>query len=356
MAKIRIGSVGIGAISRHVHLPGIERSPDLELVAVCDIDPEALRYAQERYGIDAAHCFTDYHDLIACPEVDAVDISTPNDLHCAVALAAAEAGKPYAVEKPLGNSPEETERLARVTAERGVKSMVCFSYRFKAAARYARDLIERGLLGDIYHVDMQYYQAWGLPHFNTKLLWRFEKQHTGSGALGDLGSHALDLVRFVTGKDYTRLLSHAGTFTKERERLDGSGMGPVDVDDFANYFAEMDGGTAATFRITRFGYGRGNYQTMEVYGSRGALVYKLDHSAPDTDTIEICIGEAAAEGHVFTKLPIPQKFVVDQMQSFADLLLNRADGLAATVEDGDKNQRAMEAVLRAAETGHWEKP
>ena len=77
---------------------------------------------------------------------------------------------------------------------------MCFSYRFKAAARHAKDLIERGMIGDIYHVDMQYYQAWGLPHCNTPLVWRFEKRYTGSGALGDLGSHALDLVRFVTGK------------------------------------------------------------------------------------------------------------------------------------------------------------
>lgn len=251
MSCIRVGSVGIGGISRHVHLPGIERSPDLKLVAVCDIDPEALRYAQEKYGIDEAHCFTDYHDLINCPDVDAVDISTPNDVHYEVALAAAEAGKPYAVEKPIVMTGEQADHLAQVTKERGVKSMVCFSYRFKASARYAKDLIERGLIGDIYHVDMQYYQAWGLPMCNTPLVWRFEQKHTGSGALGDLGSHALDLVRFVTGKEYKRLISHTGTFVHEREKLDSSGMGKVDVDDFSNYFAEMDGGDVPhhTFRF-----------------------------------------------------------------------------------------------------------
>ena len=125
---------------------------------------------------------------------------------------------------------EQADHLAQVTKERGVKSMVCFSYRFKASARYAKDLIERGLIGDIYHVDMQYYQAWGLPMCNTPLVWRFEQKHTGSGALGDLGSHALDLVRFVTGKEYKRLISHTGTFVHEREKLDSSGMGKVDVD------------------------------------------------------------------------------------------------------------------------------
>ena len=91
MSVIRVGSVGIGGISRGVHLPGIKNSPDLELAAVCDIDPAALRYAQETYGIDQAHCFTDYHDLINCPDVDAVDISTPNNVHFPVAMAAVEA-------------------------------------------------------------------------------------------------------------------------------------------------------------------------------------------------------------------------------------------------------------------------
>ncbi|MGN0477921.1 MAG: Gfo/Idh/MocA family protein [Hominenteromicrobium sp.] len=353
MACIRVGSVGIGEISQGVHLPGIDRSPDLKLVAVCDIDPQALRYAQEKYGIDEAHCFTDYHDLINCPDVDAVDISTPNYVHYEVALAAAEAGKPYAVEKPMVMTNEQADHLAAVTAEKGVKSMVCFSYRFISAARYAKELIERGMIGDIYHVDMQYYQSWCMPHCNAPLYWRFEERYTGSGALGDLGSHALDLVRFVTGKEYKKVVSHTGTFINEREKLDGSGMGRVDVDDFANYFAEMDGGTAATFRITRFGYGRGNYQTMEIYGSRGAIQYELDHT-PETESISICIGEANAEANIFTKLPIPARFKSDQMQSFADLINGKGDGKTATIEDGRINQHAMDAVLRSAKSGTWE--
>ena len=320
MSVIRVGSVGIGGISRGVHLPGIEKSPDLQLVAVCDIDPDALRYARETYGIDEAHCFTDYHDLINCPDVDAVDISTPNNVHYEVALAAAEAGKPYAVEKPLTLTSEEADHLAKVTKEKGVKSMVCFSYRFKASARYAKDLIDRGMIGKVYHVDMQYYQAWGLPFFETPLRWRFQKELTGSGALGDLGSHALDLVRFVTGKEYKRLVSHTGTFV---------------------------------FRITRFGYGRGNYQTMEIYGSEGAIQYELDHVAPDTDEISICIGRANAEAHVFSKLPIPKKYKVDQMQSFADLINGKGDGMAADIFDGQINQHAVDAVLQSGETGVW---
>ena len=257
------------------------------------------------------------------------------------------------MEKPITLNSEQADALAQVTREKNVKNMVCFSYRFKAAARYAKDLIQRGMLGTIYHVDMQYYQAWGLPFCQTPLVWRFQKDLTGSGALGDLGSHALDLVRFVTGQEYTRLVSHTGTFIQEREKLDGSGLGQVDVDDFSNYMAEMDGGIRATFRITRFGYGRGNYQTMEIYGSEGAIQYELDHVAPDTDEISICIGQANAEAHVFTKLPIPDKYKVDQMQSFADIINGKEDGMAATIFDGQINQHAVDAVLQSSEEGRW---
>lgn len=352
MSVIRIGSVGIGGISRGVHLPGIAKSPDLQLVAVCDIDPEALRYARETYGVDEAHCFTDYHDLINCPEVDAVDISTPNNVHFEVAMAAVKAGKPYAVEKPVTLDSREADELAKATAEKGVKSMVCFSYRFKSAIRYAKELVDRGALGKLYHVDMQYYQAWGLPTFHTKLEWRFQKALTGSGALGDLGSHALDLVRFVTGKDYKRLISHTGTFITQREKKDGSGLGTVDVDDFSNYMAEMEDGVAATFRITRYAYGRGNYQTMEVYGSEGAIQYELDHVS-DTDELFVCVGKPYMETKTFVKVPIPERCRVDQMQSFADIILGKEDGKAAGIADGQINQHAVDAVLKSAETGGW---
>ena len=115
MAVIRVGSVGIGGISRGVHLPGIAKSPDLQLVAVCDIDPEALRYARETYGIDEAHCFTDYHDLINCPDVEAVDICTSNDAHFEIAMAAVEAGKPYDLEKPITMTAEQADTLAKAT-------------------------------------------------------------------------------------------------------------------------------------------------------------------------------------------------------------------------------------------------
>ena len=353
MAPIRVGSIGIGGISRHVHLPGIDRSPDLQLVAVCDIDPKALEYAQEKYGIKPENCFRDYRDLVNCPEVDAVDITTPNYLHFEMAMAAVQAGKPYDVEKPMTMDAKQADVLAKATAEAGVKSMVCFSYRYMSAARYARDLIQTGILGKVYHVDMQYYQAWGLPIFGTPKLWRFDGPLTGSGALGDLGSHGLDLVRFVTGQEYTRIVGHTDTFVKERPDLATGKPAPIDVDDFSNALADMDGGTAVTLRITRFGYGRGNYQTMEIYGDKGALVYTLDEKGENEDTLRVCLDPLGRENHQFTLVRIPERYHMDQMQSFADLLKGCGDGLSATVEDGRSNMHVVDAVLASARDGVW---
>ena len=126
----RVGSIGLGGIWNGVHAPGIERSPDLKLAAVCDIDEEKLKAAGEKYGIDEAHRFTDYHELINCPDVDAVDIATPNDVHFEIAMAAVEAGKPFDLEKPITMTAEQADILAAAVKEKGLPNMVCFSYRF----------------------------------------------------------------------------------------------------------------------------------------------------------------------------------------------------------------------------------
>lgn len=348
--KIGIGIIGLGGISMAVHLPGIKESKDFEIKALCDTNPVALKIAQAKYGIDDCYCFTNYLDLINCSEVEAVDISTPNDSHFKIAYAAAQAGKPYALEKPITLTTEEADVLAHITKTKSLKSMVCFSYRFIPAVRFAKDLIDRGFIGDIYHANMQYFQGWALG--DCPLIWRFIKSRAGSGALGDLGSHALDLVRFITGKEYKKVIAHAGTFIKEREVLDSNNMGVVDVDDFCNFLTEMEGGIAASFQITRYAYGRGNYQKLEVYGSKGTIVYSLD-ATPGIDEIEVCIGEINREARLFTKLPIPDKYKSDQMQSFADIINDKGDGLAATIFDGQSNQHVIDGIIESFEKQKW---
>ena len=325
------------------------KSPDLKLAALYDINEERLKERAELYGVPKDHCFTDYRDLIACPDVDAVDISTPNDVHIEIAKAAAAAGKPYGVEKPLAMCTAQAEELARVTHEKDVASMIYFSYRYKAAARYLRELIMSGRLGKIHHISMQYYQSWGLKEADRPLVWRFIKDRTASGALGDLGCHALDLVSFVTGEQYTAVASHLETILEERPLLDGSGMGKVDVDDFSNILAKMTGGISATFQITRFAYGRGNYQRMEVYGEHGALVYHLDR-VKDIDELEIA---DASTDKKFVPVEIPAKMRVEQMQEWANVLKGCGDGLNADVDAGVINQRLLDGIMEASRKGCW---
>jgi predicted dehydrogenase len=248
---------------------------------------------------------------------------------------------------------EEADILARMTAGRGLPNMVCFSYRFKAAARYMKDIIGKGHIGKIYHVYMQYLQAGGGPEWDLPRSWRYIKELTGTGALGDLGCHALDLVSFVTGKDYVKAVGHADTFTKMRRLEEGEGLGPVDVDDFCNFLMEMEDGVAADFEITRFAYGRGNYQRLEIYGSQGAVVYTLDAKGPGVDEIEACIGPVTGRAGAFTTLPIPDRFRTDQMQSFADILNGVGDGMAASIQEGCRIQHALESIIRSAGEQRW---
>ena len=349
---LRVGSVGLGSISHGVHIPGILACPEeMKLVAICDIDPVRLKERAEEYGIPEDHCFTDYRDLINCPDVDIVDISTPNDVHARIAEYAAKAGKSYGVEKPITLNESEAKSLYEVTKACGVRSMVYFSYRYKAAARYARKLIADGKLGRIYHINAQYYHAGGLPEADRPLVWRFDKKRTGTGALGDLGCHVMDLASFITGEEYTKVLSHLTTFVHDRRLLDGSGRARVDVDDHADVLAEMDGGASASFQISRVATGRGNYQRVEIYGDKGVLLYKLDEKRDGKDVLEFM--DNSSQDKQYVKLRIPKEFTVKQMQCYAQEMLGKGDGLNATIGDGLRNQILMDAVVRSSEEGHW---
>ena len=348
--KHRIGLIGAGGIAYHAHLPGIVNCPDLELVALCDIDPVALKEKGDKFNVAVEYRFSDYKDLINCDIVDAVDISTPNNVHFEIAMAAAKAGKPYSLEKPVTMNAEQSAELLEATGK--LPNMVCFSYRFKAAARFARDVVEKGQLGVLHHINTQYFQAWGGHENKCPLIWRLQKEIAGSGALGDLGCHALDLVRFISSKEYTAVCAHNGTLTRERPLVGGKGTGTVDVDDFSNYLVSMEDEISGSFQISRFAYGRNNFQRIEIYGSKGALIYKLDEE-PGVDSIDICIGSAMRETFTFTKLPTPGRFNCEQMQAFADILNGKGDGLAANIDDGHKNQLVIDAVLKSAVERKW---
>lgn len=344
MKKLKIGVIGLGGIA-NFHIAGIQASEDAELWAICDCNEEALQARGNELNIPEARRYLNHEDILRDAEVDAVMIGTPNFNHFAVAYDAIKFGKPFALEKPIALDTREASILKEALDALHVPHIVCFTYRYKAAVRYAKWLIDQGKLGTIHHIYSQYLQGWAINE-DIPLVWRFQKELSGSGALGDLGSHILDLKRFLVG-DINRVISHAGTIVKERDRLGGEGKGEVDVDDYCHVLAQLEGGISASMNISRFAYGRGNYQQIAIYGTRGSLVYNLE----DEDSLQVYLGDEEDKG--FRKVEIPDSFKVDQMQSFFDLLNGKGDGFDATIDDGYINQKTIDSIIQSFTEERW---
>src|SRR6185503_4735244 len=257
----------------------------VRMAAVCGRDEEKVRAAATRLGWERT--YTDWRDLVAADDIDVVDICTPGDSHCEIALAALAAGKHVLCEKPLANTVEEArEMVAAAEAARagGARSMCGFNYRRVPAVAFLRQLIATGRLGTVRHVRAVYLQDWIVdPQF--PLVWRLQKDRAGSGALGDIGAHIIDLTQYVTGQSITGVSALTETFVRERPLPSASSglsaessseLGTVTVDDAALFLARLSGGAVATYEATRFATGRKNGLRVEVNGSLGSAVFDLE--------------------------------------------------------------------------------
>ncbi|MFG2957929.1 Gfo/Idh/MocA family protein [Streptomyces sp. NPDC048291] len=256
------------------------------LAAIAGRDAHAVRAAADKHGWAAAE--TDWRALVARDDVQLVDICTPGDSHAEIAIAALEAGKHVLCEKPLANSVAEAEAMvtaAEAARSRGQLAMVGFNYRRVPALAYARRLIADGRLGTLRHVRVCYLQDW-LVDPDFPLTWRLRREHAGSGALGDLGAHIVDLAQYLAGEPLVGVSAQMETFVKERPRLDGvsSGLtasggtrrGPVTVDDAAVFTGRLASGALASFEVTRMASGRKNALRLELNGEFGSLAFDLE--------------------------------------------------------------------------------
>ncbi|MFD8758190.1 Gfo/Idh/MocA family protein [Streptomyces mirabilis] len=294
-------SQGWRTVGRVFDLP---RSP--VLAAVCGRDASAVRAMADQHGWAAAE--TDWRALIARDDVDLVDICTPGDSHAEIALAALAAGKHVLCEKPLANTVEEAEAMteaAEAAFARGQVSMVGFNYRRLPATSLARKMVAEGRLGALRHVRVTYLQDWLVdPQF--PLTWRLRKELAGSGALGDLGAHIVDLAQFLAGEPVVGVSALTETFVRERPLPGGvssgltavsatnpraGGVGTVTVDDAALFTGRFASGALASFEASRFATGRKNSLRIELNGERGSLAFDLerlnelsyhDHTEPGT--------------------------------------------------------------------------
>lgn len=278
-ATLGIGMVGHAFMGRAhsqawrtvVHQEGVALTP--RLVAISGRDRAATEAAAARLGFETAE--TDWRALLARDDIGLIDICSPGLTHAPIAVAALRAGKHVLCEKPLANTVEQAaEMVAAADATPGVRAMVGFNYRRVPALALARRLVEQGTVGGLRQVRAVYLQDW-LVDPEAPMTWRLRREEAGSGALGDLGAHIVDLTRFLTGEEIVEVSARSTTFATERPGEHG-GREPVTVDDAVLFTASMSGGALASFEATRVATGSKNALRIEVDGERGALRFDLE--------------------------------------------------------------------------------
>jgi predicted dehydrogenase len=335
------------------------------LIAVCGRNEEAVAEAARRYGYEGY--YTDWRKMLEDDRIQLFDNGGPNDMHAEPCIAAAQAGKHVFSEKPLARNGEEAKRMLDAVTKAGVKHQVAFNYRFVPAVRQARNLIESGALGQIYHYRAVYLQEWIMPHYGTPKIWRLDKKVAGSGALGDLGAHIIDLGRFLVG-EMKSVSAMTRTFIDERPLPDGSGTGKVDVDDAFAAVVEFENGAIGTLESTRFAAGRKNYEVLEINGEKGSIRFNLERM----NELEVFwVGEQPKETQGFHDVLVTEGYhpwwenwwphghiigwehaFVHELTHFLDCIVNDKEvaPYGATFEDGYRAAVICDAILESAVT------
>ncbi len=375
-AALRVGMVGhafMGAAhSQAWRTVGRFFAPPLspKMAVLCGRDESRARAAAADMGW--AMVETDWKEMLRRRDVDLVDICTPGNTHAEIAVAALEAGKHVLCEKPMANTLAEAVTMAEAAAsareQHGVRAMVGFNYRRVPAIALARRLVAEGRLGAIRHVRAQYLQDFITdPQF--PLVWRLRKDEAGSGALGDIGAHIIDLAQFVTGQLLTGVSALTETFIRERplpEATDAVGTGPVTVDDAALFLARFTGGAVGTFEATRFATGRKNAMRLEINGEHASVAFDFESmnelafydatEASETAGFRrILVTEGDAHPYMHAWWPPGHGLGYEHtfVHQMYDLLraLGSGEDPSPSFEDGLRVQRVLAAVESSAASG-----
>lgn len=344
---VKVGIIGVGGIAQNVHIPQLKECADAKITAICDIDEDTLKKVGDDLNIDEKYRFKDYKDLIACSEVDAVEVCTPNYLHVKMASDAARAGKSINVEKPLSVSNADTKELTEVIKDTNVVNMMCMSYRFRPAVRFAKWIMENNLIGDIISINVEYLKSSAFME-GRRLDWRFVKEYAGTGVLGDLGVHLIDLAMFLAG-DLKKVAAQTKIVVKERKKLDSEEYAPVETDDYCSFIGEMKSGAVANFMITRCAIGNVNTIKFDVYATKGVISFNLNNP----EVLGVCIGEVDVKANGLHTVDVPKEFFVKQEQTFIDLINGKECKYAPSVADGVKLQGVLDAICKSAEEEKW---
>ena len=354
--EIGVGMLGYAFMGK-AHANGYKKMPYMawpppmrpRLVSIAGRDEAAVAEAARRYGFE--RYATDWRDIVADPDVQLLDNSGPNNLHLEPTVEAAEAGKHVFCEKPLGRTADESYDIWKRVAATGVEHMTAFNYRFIPAVRLARELLEAGDLGEILHFRGRYLQEWGTT---TADVWRFHAADAGTGAIGDLGAHVIDLARYLVG-EIASISASVRTFVPGRE-----------VDDAFEAVVEFEGQTFGTLEATRWAAGRKNGFCWEINGTKGSLAFDLERM----NELQYCEGtkgfrtiNVTEPEHPFASFWWPAGHIIGYEHTFVHEIHHLLTAIVgegtvaphgATFEDGYRAAEVCDAILRSAASGSRE--
>jgi predicted dehydrogenase len=323
-----------------------------------------LKEAAQTLGFEETA--TRWEDVVGRKDIDIVDICTPGDTHAPIAIAAAEAKKAILCEKPLGNTIDEAEKMLAAVKKAGIIHMLCHNYRRCPAVTLAKQIISSGQIGKVLTYRGVYLQDWPIDP-NMPRYWRFEKAKAGSGSLGDILSHTMDLSRYLVGEP-AEVVAVSKTFVTERPLPnDPSKKGKVDVDDATMSLVKYDNGALGYLEGSRFAPGRKNYNAFEISGEKGSIVWNFERM----NELELYVAEGPNSGfrtiyatepeHPYFSAWWPAGHIIGYEHGFTHTVYDFLKAIAKNevpqpnFEDGYRNQRVLDAIERSADTGAWTK-
>lgn len=352
MKKLRVAVIGTGGISK-AHLKNYTSKKDIEIAGLSDVSSTALQARAQDYP--GAHTDTDWRAMLDKVRPDLVSVCTPNKFHAEASIGALEVGAHVACEKPMAMTLEEAQTMEAVRVKAGKLGLINFSYRNCMAFRFARELIAQGDLGTIHRVNTVYLQS-HLGAAQTPYSWRNNAAMSGFGALGDLGVHMIDAVRFITGLSIDRVVGVAQTLIPEKKDATGK-MQPVTTDTNSSFLCQFSGGSLGTFETTQIAPGYGNYFRVEVSGDLGTLSVLSEQS----NTIWMYQGRVLSRystwaSQTMAPIPVPTGFAASQPSGTPGCLVDAIRGGSQdfpSFADGLAAQKVLDAIFQSTKTGSW---
>ena len=383
MKRINVGLIGAGFMAK-AHSIAYAGMPMFFWPApmipvrkkLIDINEEIARDSATRFGFEEYG--TDWREVVEDPEIDVIDICTPNYAHAEIAIAAAKAGKHILCEKPLALTSEQAKEMYHAARDNHIKTMVAFNYRRTPAVQLAKKYIEEGALGEILDFRGTYLQDWSADP-SSPLSWRFQKELCGSGALGDIGTHVVDMLRFLVG-EFESVNARAATYITERPvqtgMVDSLGNArgaadtpkkEVDVDDQCCFMVKCKNGAFGTIEATRNAWGRNNFITFEIHGTDGSLFFNYERR----DELQVCFAKDGGDRRGFRTVytgpahpygeglwPIPALgigYTETKIVEMYDFMKGIAEDAPITPDfrEGYAIELISDAVLESAKTHKW---